>query len=434
MSFPIPACCWRVIQSLVFGSALAFGLEARLAAAEVLTWTKSVQETSRNNAELRTAKENLNAAQQGVKGSRANYYPQVTGSVGTTYSQTRTPGQPLAANDPQEGYNASLSIAQNLFSGWADTARVDQAKSQLSVSNLQLAVEKARISSELKAAYAGLILAQRSTKLQLDIIRRREENLRLVELRYESGRENKGSVLLSQAYLDQARFEALQAKNNLRVAQTEVARILGRDGPSDFQVNDEVPTGNPGTLPDFRAVALQTPEAQQALARLEGAQAELVVSRAGYFPNVSLSGSIGRQGEEWFPESEAWSLGLTLSYPLFSGGRDRAASTAAVAQVNAATETRLTVQRTLLTQLEQTFSAWTEAVESLKVESSFREAAAMRAEIARNKYNNGLISFEDWDLIESELIGRQRSVLTSQRQRVVAEASWERIQGKGVIP
>jgi outer membrane protein TolC len=57
----------------------------------------------------------------------------------------------------------------------------------------------------------------------------------------------------------------------------------------------------------------------------------------------------------------------------------------------------------------------------------------LRAEIARSKYNNGLTTFDDWDLIESDLINRQRAVLSSQGNRVVAEAAWEQAQGRGAL-
>jgi outer membrane protein len=73
-------------------------------------------------------------------------------------------------------------------------------------------------------------------------------------------------------------------------------------------------------------------------------------------------------------------------------------------------------------------------VEKLKVDQAFLDAAKTRADIARTKYNNGLMTFENWDIIENDLIQRQKSFLQSQRDRVVAEAAWEQAQGKGVIP
>ena len=66
--------------------------------------------------------------------------------------------------------------------------------------------------------------------------------------------------------------------------------------------------------------------------------------------------------------------------------------------------------------------------------SSEGSAAETRAGIARSKYNNGLMSFEDWDRIETDLIQRQKAALLGRRERVLAEAAWEQTQGRGAIP
>ncbi|MDH3513536.1 MAG: TolC family protein, partial [Gammaproteobacteria bacterium] len=92
------------------------------------------------------------------------------------------------------------------------------------------------------------------------------------------------------------------------------------------------------------------------------------------------------------------------------------------------------VERQLLVRLKQAHAGYVESVEKLKVDQAFLEAAVTRAEIARSRYNNGLMSFEDWDRIENDLIQRQKTFLQSQRDRVTAEAAWEQAQGKGVIP
>ncbi len=410
------------------GSAVAF--------AETLTWAQVMQEAARNNGELKAAVASLRASDESLRGSQSNFYPQVATSVGYGQSGSLASGSSLFtgdASDSKGSYNASLSLSQSIFSGWADQARVDQSKATRMSSEAQLNETKAKVSRDLKAAFAGLSFAQRLLTMQEDITRRRQENLKLVTLRYESGSENKGSVLLSQAYLDQAKLESLQTRNSLQVAQAELAQVLGRDLTTALQVQDEIPTVTPAAPPDFGQLARQTPFHQQSESKVSSAQAAVVVARAGFFPTLSLSGNLGRQGDQWFPDRESWTLGVSLNYPLYSGGRDRAATYAAASNLIAAEASRSQSDRAQVTQLQQTYAAWLEAIENVKVENSFFQAAKLRAEIARNKYNNGLSTFEDWDLIESELIKRQRSILQSQRDRVVAEANWEQTQGKGVF-
>ena len=45
-----------------------------------------------------------------------------------------------------------------------------------------------------------------------------------------------------------------------------------------------------------------------------------------------------------------------------------------------------------------------------------------------------MLSFEDWDRIESDLISSQKSDLSGRRNAVLAEANWEKAQGKSRLP
>jgi outer membrane protein TolC len=325
-------------------------------------------------------------------------------------------------------------LSQNLFSGFQDSARIEQGAANLAQTEASLAVTKARLSQELKSAFAGLQFAQDNVTLTDKIVQRLAENLRLVELRFEGGRENKGSLLLTQATLAQARYENLQARQTLASAQAQLARVLGRGEPAGLQVIGGVPVTPPETAPDFPQLVQQIPELLQARAQERSAVADVTLARSGFYPSVDVTGSVAREGEDWTPDSDRRTVGLNLSVPLFSGGRDYYTTKSAAASLEAASSSRDNVERQLLVRLKQAYASYVESEEKLKVDRAFLEAAILRAEIARSRYNNGLMSFEDWDRIENDLIQRQKTVLQSQRDRVTAEAAWEQAQGKGVIP
>lgn len=84
--------------------------------------------------------------------------------------------------------------------------------------------------------------------------------------------------------------------------------------------------------------------------------------------------------------------------------------------------------------MEQTLAALQDGVERAEVQKGFLNAAEVRAEIVRSQYTSGLLSFEDWDIIENDLITTQKQMISSQRDMVIAEADWERAQGRGTIP
>jgi outer membrane protein TolC len=99
-----------------------------------------------------------------------------------------------------------------------------------------------------------------------------------------------------------------------------------------------------------------------------------------------------------------------------------------------ATYTKRKVQTEVSAQLSASYFAFVESIQRVEVDRNFVEAQAIREKIARAQYNNGLITFFAWDLIENDFIARQKAILASEQNRIVAEASWENAQGVGVIP
>lgn len=419
----------RLLPALMVAAALSARAETPVA----LDWEAGVREATAGNPELRAARANLDAAGYNEQGAYSGYLPQL--SAGTSY--TDTSGSATLPTTTTTGlgssYSASVSLSQNLFSGFQDRARIDQGAANREASEVNLTAAKAKLSQDIKTAFAGLKYAQDNVTLTASIVRRLEENVRLVELRFESGRENKGSFLLTKASLAQARYEHLQAGQALTSGQAQLAKVLGRGEPGELEVRGEVPLSEPDTTPDFRRLVLQAPDFRQAAAQEKSAVAGVTLARSGFYPNLSLSGSVSRAGSDWFPEAERRSVGVNLTVPLYSGGKDYFATKSAVSSLEVAASNRDSAERQLLVRLKQAYAGYVESTVKLKVDGEFFEAATARAEIARSKYNNGLMSFDDWDRIETDLIQRSKNLLQSQRDRVAAEAAWEQAQGKGVI-
>ena len=399
-----------------------------LMASTELSWRQCLEETSNNNYSVKSSKESLKASESSVRASYGSFLPQVNFSLGYNYGENYSSS---STGNSKNNYNATLSISQNIFNGLYDYAGTKKLRAGVELSKSSLDSAIAQVSYDLKSKYADLIYAQSAVKLYEDIIRRREDNLRLVQLKFESGRENKGSALLSVAYLNQAKYESTIAKNDVDIARVNLARVLGRKDVDDVNVSDKVPITEPPVSPDLKELVLETPEYRQAIAQESMAESLITQARSGFFPTLSLNGVYAKQGETWYPNDERWYVGLTLSVPLFNGGRDYYSTKGAAAGYRSAVFSREDLTRSLLSKLKSAYNDHVEAVEKLKVDESFLKALLVRAEIARKKYSNGLLSFEDFDNIENDLINRQKAVLNSRRDRIVKEAAWLQALGKG---
>jgi outer membrane protein len=396
---------------------------------EPLTWEESVRQATAVNPDLRAARDSLQAAEMNVNGAGSGFFPQISGSVARTDG---TSTSTTTSNAPTT--SSALIVNQNLFAGFGDTASVAQARANRTVAEANLRAASAKVSYDLKTAFATLRYATDDQALSADIVRRREQNLRLVELRYESGNENKGSLLLSQATLSQARLGLLQSDQALPVAQAQLARVLARDDPQALNLVGTVPTTTPPMQVDYARAVLDTPDQQRALAQVEAAKAGVDIAASGFWPSLNLTGTANRTNSDAFPDYHSNTVLLSLTVPIFSGGKTYYGVRSAGAQESSAEAQREGLLRQLRAQLEQAYASYVLAVANLTVAEEFQKAAQVRAEIARNKYSNGLMSFEDWDIIESDLITRQRTLLLSQRDRIIAEAAWEQALGTGVIP
>ncbi len=399
----------------------------------VYSWQSCIDMARQNNADVIAATENYKATKSNERAARQPFMPEVSVSMGGSRGDENIDGNP--ATTPGEGYNVFAEAKQNLFSGFKDYANLKQAKYNTAAVDANLRIIKARISFELKSSYQSLMYAKEFNKLTQDIIHRRQDNMRLVELRWENGRENKGSLLLARTYYKQAEYDDLVARNSQYSSRANLARALGIDEAEDFDIVGEIPTSTPPPRTNMRELATTTPEHQQVVAQAEAADYGLMSTRSTFYPSLDIYANVKKQDTHLFPErQENWSVGFNVSFPLFRGfgdiNRIRSAShTATQAYVN-----RVSVDRMLLAKVTNAYNNYVEAVARFELNHAFREATLVRAEIARNKYNNGLLSFEDWDVIESDLINRQKDYLSSLRDRTIAEAAWEQALGQGVIP
>lgn len=411
-------------------AALCLSCASPGALAEAYTWGRAVEEAARGNAALRAARSTLDASRFRTLSARSGYFPQVSGGVSYT-DVSRDAG---AVTTSESGYTTALSVTQNLFAGFQDEGLVEQARADLAATQARFDSIKAEVSRDLKAAFAGMQYAQRNVDLSRGIVRRREENLRLVELRFEGGRENRGAYLVTRAAVSEARYELLQAEQAVYSARAELARILGRASAEDLEVIGEVPVAAPERAPDFPRLARAAPGLREAEAQQSVALAGVKISRSSLLPSLNLQGTLARDGEDWAPQDDRRQVSVNLSIPIYSGGRNYYDVQSAAANLEAAASNRDSIEAQVLVELRQAHAAYVESVQKLEVDRESLEAAAVRAEITRARYDNGLVSFEEWDRVENDLIQRQRAYVLSQRQRVVAEANWERAQGRGAIP
>lgn len=358
--------------------------------------------------------------------------PLINGSsgTGTSTNQQTSSGEsrPTAINR----YSVGLSTNQNLFAGFKDKSGIEKTEALLQAAKQTLNDSRLKICFELKSGYAQMLYAKELHQLSEKIKERRTKNRDLVKLRYEVGREHKGSFLLSESFVKQSEFEVSSAFRLFESNVNEVERVISNR--LDVSINSEFvyePILEKKFSEKEKENLLEShPSVMAEQSKVRAAQANIGVAEAGFYPDLNLSATVTRQDDVWLPKPRNYSFGLNLTYPLFNGGRDYYNVKIAKTEYEKSIHTRDAKKNSLLFSLEQSHLNFKNASEQMVVLTEFYKASEIRAMIARSQYSNGLISFENWDIIENDLINREKNLLIGKRDLGLAEATYLRNLGK----
>lgn len=394
---------------------------------EELSWKEIVELAQKNSLELQSSILTYESTKALEISARSGFFPKLSASA----TNSQSGGEALNFSN---AYSTQLNISQNIFAGFSDLNQFRQSKSNSEQSLANLNLIKAKLSSQLKQALATYFYSLESKKLASDIVKRRDDNLKNVDLRFQSGRENKGSVLLSKSYLDEAKYDLQKANHDAEVSGEDLKRLLGLSSEEVIALTDAIPNLSIGKeIPNFQKLSQQTPDVIALSAQEQSADYEVEMAKSSFVPSLDVSGNYGYTDSKFFPQKDRWTVGLTLSVPLFDGGRDYSSLKSASYRYQAYGRQRSDLLQKNVIVLKSAYFEFLASIEKEKLDESFKEAVLIRAQIARSKYNNGLTTFDEWDRVESDLISRQRASLNSRRDRILKEALWEQAQGIGVF-
>jgi outer membrane protein TolC len=392
-------------------------------AQEVFTWQDCLNEARQNHPDLISAKEVVNQS----KADKAIAISAILPQVSTQVSQS-TSKSPL--NNTTNASSYGITAQQLLFDGLKTPYDIATAAKNVKASQYNYDVTSSYVRLRLRTAFVALLSAQELLTITKDISTLRKQNVDLVKLLYEGGMENRGSLLTVEANLAQSDFDVVQAQRAITVGQRQLSKEMGRAEVRPLQVAGDLNSiAVKREKPNFEAMATSNPFLENLSAKKEAAQFALKSAKAEFFPQIFANAGAGRTDSEWPPRHDDWSVGVTLTFPIFEGGRRWADVSKAKAVLSQAQADERSNRDGVVLTLEQSWAAWQNAIDSVAVQKEVLQAAEEREKIARVEYTNGLITFDNWTIIEDDLVQAQKTLLAAQANGFIAEAQWIQAQG-----
>ena len=352
----------------------------------------------------------------------ANLFPQLNGSV-YTQKEASNYGGDKYSNDPETGAKATVSWEVDLWGNlrWAkDKSMADF----LGSIEAQRALKMSLI-AEVAQAYFELVALDNELAIVKQTLNAREEGVRLAKIRFEGGLTSETSY--QQAQVEYARTATLvpDLERKISIKENDIAFLAGEYPkqiersimPDEVKLPESLPIGLPSTLLERR------PDVRQAEMELAQAFYATNAARAAFYPNITLSGTLGwtNNGGGVIVNPGQWLLNAigSLTQPLFNRGTNIANLKIAKSRQE---EAKLLFRQSLLNagkEVNDALTAWQTAKSQIEINARQVETLcdAVRKTESLMRHSNATYL---------EVLTAQQSLLEAEVQQL--QTRFERIQ------
>lgn len=375
-----------------------------------------------NNPQTRAswAAARARAAQLGA--SIASYLPTLTAQGTATHSAAHTGGVSTTSNKE----SASLSASYLLYDFGERKANVENAQELLMAANADSDSTAQNLFLSAVQAYYGLLSATASVDALRVAEASAQQALEAAQTRYHAGAATPADVLQAKTALSQAVLNRITADGNERDARGTLANVMGINlthavalAPPPATAPDLVTEKDIGHLLDLARE--ERPDLAAADAKIKAAKASERAIQASGLPQLSLDASASSSGTSYAGGSSAssrsGSIGLTLTFPFFTGFKTTYQTEAARAQLQNDIATRDQLANQIALEVWKAYQSLLTNSQAYRTAEDLVDSAAQSEKVAMGRYRAGVGNILD-------MLTAQSALASARQQKVTALYNW----------
>ena len=210
------------------------------------------------NTEIRRAKEEVKRKEGVAIEVRSELLPKVTAQGNFDYQNKGLSGFLVESgfvSADEMNWTAGIRVTQLLFDGGAGLSRTKAARISQSQSVLLLQNTIDQVMLEVRRTVYAIWLNRSLIDVQTEAVELRERQLNLQERKFKAGTVTKFNVLTADVELANTMPQLIRARNNKRIAEVQLARVLALDYPLEQPDDWSPPVEVSGELP-YQPVAV----------------------------------------------------------------------------------------------------------------------------------------------------------------------------------
>lgn len=409
--------------------------------ARVLSMDEAIAIAAANNPGLATARERVLRAQNVVRETKGldNFTVGLTGNysrfVPTSSTTVIGPnGQPQTVQIvPPSSTSAAATVTQPIDVSGRIRLGVGLAGLQLNIQEYGEAQTLQQLIFDTKTAYYGVLRAEANVDVARSSVRLAEERLRIATAQFTAGTAPRFDVDRAQVDVTNFTQTLIQALNAVDVAKATLSRTVGINANDPIEVQNQVVTVTPVTfdIPSLTNQALVArPEVQQAVTGVRFAQKNVkfvstedqpqlaAFATSNYSSTVTSSGAAAG-GSSFGPKNLRYTYGLSVNWPIWTGGVTRARVAEARNDVNIARDTLTQAQ--LGVELDVRTGA-------LNVMEASRRVGSSQANVtlAEEALRLATVRYQEGVATQVEVIDAQNALIQAQTNYVSAQYDYLR--------
>ncbi|WP_422035397.1 efflux transporter outer membrane subunit [Reyranella sp.] len=398
---------------------------------------KLVQESTAQNLDVAQAVDRLAEARANLGATRSGLFPTLDASASGTASRGVSygvAGNSMNSTSVSTSSDTSVSTSVSTSVGidasweldlWGKTRRsVEAYKAEAEAAEADVRSARLSVVGDVAKAYVDLRTAQKRMQVGEAAVGRYRDTLVLTQARLNANLVSesdvfkaKGSLAAAEANLPPLRSAAAEARHKLAVlmarSPTDLDSWLGIGGALP-RFQGAIDTGIPADLLRRR------PDVVKSERKLAAATARIGVEQAKLLPAISLTGNIGASqtniGGVSIGVPGTWSIGPSITMPIFNAGKLGYQKDAAVAQANQAAGAYRASVLAALQDVENAFANYRADRQKVVTLATAVANYGLALKLAKDLYSRGLTSFLDVLEAEQSLYSNQDSLAVVEGQ------------------
>ena len=294
------------------------------------TLFEALSETYKNNTDLNAERENINISEEDLKISKSSYLPSVTisgsKSQEDTSKLTNRVGVEQSVSDVSPS-TQSIKVEQTLID-LGRNANIQKNEIGINLAVTKLLKKEQEVLLKAIEAYSGLILASEKLKINQSNLNLLEKQVETNRARLERGQITLSDLAQSESSLAGAQANFIQSQNEIISNKLNYENMIGPIADiNSLNKNFDFNLALPNNLNDAIDTSKKyNPELIIAKLEYEQSEKDVLISRSDLSPSAKLSYENSRSQDlsSSYDERNKNTLKATVTWPVFSGGKNRA--------------------------------------------------------------------------------------------------------------